>query len=82
MYAQQGIRCNAIAPGGVDTNITSTLQHVSEFGASRTKLPQSVMPRMGTSEEIANVALFLATDEASFINGTVITADGGWTAAF
>lgn len=82
MYAQKGIRCNAIAPGGVETNIGSTMKNINEFGVSRTKLAQSVMPRGGKPEEIAQVALFLASDDASFVNGAVITADAGWTAAF
>ncbi|GAB3061634.1 SDR family oxidoreductase [Virgibacillus ainsalahensis] len=82
MYAQKGIRCNAIAPGGVATNIASSMNNVSEFGMERTKAVQAVMPRVGQAEEIAQVALFLASDESSFVNGTVVTADGGWTAAF
>lgn len=82
MYAKEGIRCNAIAPGGVDTNIGSSMTSLNEFGASRTQLTHAVMPRSGQAEEIAQVALFLASDESSFVNGTVITADGGWTAAF
>lgn len=82
MYAQKGIRCNAIAPGGVETNIASSMKNINEFGASRTQLAQAVMPRSGQPEEIAQVALFLASDESSFVNGTVVTADGGWTAAF
>ncbi|MFU0791123.1 SDR family oxidoreductase [Virgibacillus proomii] len=82
MYADEGIRCNAIAPGGVETNIGLTMKHISEFGAGRTQKGQAVMPRMGKPEEIATVALFLATEDSTFINGTVITADGGWTAAF
>ncbi|WP_334077583.1 SDR family oxidoreductase [Paenibacillus sanfengchensis] len=82
MYAQQGIRCNAIAPGATMTNISSTIKNVNEFGASRTKVTQGVIPRIGQAEEIAEVALFLASDESSFINGAVIAADGGWTAAF
>lgn len=82
MYAQQGIRCNAIAPGATMTNINSTIKNVNEFGASRTKVTQGVIPRIGQAEEIAEVALFLASDEASFINGAVIAADGGWTAGF
>lgn len=82
MYAQKGIRCNAIAPGGVETNIGTSIKSVDEFGASRTKVVQDVMPRKGKAEEIAQVALFLASDDSSFVNGTVLTADGGWTAAF
>ncbi|GGA32747.1 3-ketoacyl-ACP reductase [Kroppenstedtia guangzhouensis] len=82
MYAQKGIRCNAIAPGGVETNIASTMKNINKFGASRTQLGQAVMPRIGKPEEIAQVALFLASDDSSFINGAVITADAGWTAAF
>ncbi len=82
MYAQKGIRCNAIAPGGVNTNIGSSMKNISEFGISRASLTHQVSPRAGEPEEIAQVALFLASDEASFINGTVITADAGWTAAF
>ncbi|GAA0433276.1 MAG: SDR family oxidoreductase [Bacillota bacterium] len=82
MYADKGIRCNAIAPGGVATNIGASMKNVNELGASRTKAGQAVMPRAGQPEEIANVALFLASEDSSFINGTVITADAGWTAAF
>ncbi len=83
MYAPKGIRCNAIAPGGgVATNISSSMKNVSELGMERTKAVQAVMPRVGQPEEIAQVALFLASEESSFVNGTVITADGGWTAAF
>ncbi|MNJ46069.1 4-formylbenzenesulfonate dehydrogenase TsaC1/TsaC2 [compost metagenome] len=82
MYAQKGIRCNAIAPGAVMTNITSSITNVDEFGASRTKVTQGVIPRLGQADEIAKVALFLASDESSFVNGAVITADAGWTAGF
>lgn len=80
MYANSGIRCNAIAPGGVETNIGSTMTHISEFGMGRTQPGMAVNPRIGKPEEIAYVALFLASDESSFVNGTVITADSGWTA--
>lgn len=82
MYAQKGIRCNAIAPGGVATNITSSVKGFNEFGASRTQLASAVIPRIGEPEEVAKVALFLASDDSSFVNGTVVTADAGWTAAF
>jgi NAD(P)-dependent dehydrogenase (short-subunit alcohol dehydrogenase family) len=82
MYAQKGIRCNAIAPGATITNISSSMTNLNEFGASRTKITQGVIPRAGTPEEIAQVALFLGSDESSFVNGAIVTADAGWTAAF
>lgn len=80
MYATEGIRCNAIAPGGVETNIGASMQGISEFGFGRQQLGMAINPRVGKAEEIAKVALFLASDESSFVNGTVITADAGWTA--
>lgn len=80
MYAPQGVRCNVIAPGGVETNIGSTMGNINEFGMGRIQPGMANNPRMGQSEEIATVALFLASDDASFVNGTVITADAGWTA--
>lgn len=82
MYAQKGIRCNAIAPGATITNIASTMTNINEFGASRTQVTQGAIPRAGQPEEIAQIALFLASDESSFVNGAVITADAGWTAGF
>lgn len=82
MYAQKGIRCNAIAPGAVNTNISASMKNINPFGMERTKAVQGVIPRVGEAEEIAKAALFLASDEASFVNGTVLTVDGGWTAAF
>lgn len=80
MYAQKGIRCNAIAPGGVNTNIGQSMSKPSEFGSSRAMIGGGIMPRMGEASEIAKTALFLACDDSSFLNGTVVTADGGWTA--
>lgn len=78
-YAQQGIRCNAIAPGGVNTNIARDI-HPNPLGYEKISLGFQTIPRQGESEEIARVALFLASDDSSFVNGTVIVADGGWTA--
>lgn len=82
MYAKKGIRCNAIAPGAVETNIGSSMKNINEFGMERAGLAHGLSPRSGQPEEIAQAALFLASDESSFVNGTVITVDGGWTAAF
>jgi NAD(P)-dependent dehydrogenase (short-subunit alcohol dehydrogenase family) len=79
MYAQKGIRCNAIAPGSVETNIVSSMTRISEFGMGRTRPGMATNPRLGKPEEIAKVALFLASEDSSFVNGTVVTVDGGWT---
>lgn len=79
MYAKKGIRCNAIAPGGVNTNIMKNAQPDAE-GAVLCSSGIGSNPRMGEPEEIAKTALFLASEDSSFITGTVITADGGWTA--
>jgi NAD(P)-dependent dehydrogenase (short-subunit alcohol dehydrogenase family) len=79
MYAQKGIRCNAIAPGGVNTHIADSLIP-DALGYERCISGASMMPRMGEPEEIAQIAAHLCSNEASFINGAVITADGGWTA--
>jgi NAD(P)-dependent dehydrogenase (short-subunit alcohol dehydrogenase family) len=79
-YANLGIRCNAIAPGAVNTNIGTTIYHPSQFGMERSMAGINLNPRVGEPGEIAKVALFLACDDSSFVNGTVITADAGWTA--
>lgn len=80
MYATNGIRCNVIAPGGVETNIGSSMTNINHFGMERIQVGLGVNPRVGKPEEIAAIALFLASDESSFVNGTVITGDAGWTA--
>lgn len=79
-YGGMGIRCNAIAPGGVNTNIGKTIDNPSKLGMDRAMSGIANNPRMGEPEEIAQVALFLASDDSSLVNGTVVTADGGWTA--
>lgn len=79
-YAKLGIRCNAIAPGAVNTNIGTTIYDPSKFGMERSMAGISLNPRVGEPGEIATIALFLASDDSSLVNGTVITADAGWTA--
>ena len=80
MYADKRIRCNIICPGGVESEIGVGISHPSEFGFSRVRLGMGNVPRSGSPEEIATIALFLATDDSSFVNGTEIVADAGWTA--
>lgn len=50
------------------------------FGYERCVSGGANMPRMGEADEIAKTALFLASADSSFVNGTVVTVDGGWTA--
>lgn len=82
MYSKSGIRCNAIAPGGVQTNITDTIdmEHLSPLVNDRIMAGMPVMPRTGEPDEIAQVALFLASDDSSFINAHVCVVDGGFSA--
>lgn len=81
MYANKGIRCNTIAPGGVETNIgESEFMKKTNLKAFEIIQPGMVNnPRMGQPIEIANAALFLASNDSSFVNGAVLTVDGGWT---
>ncbi len=79
-YAKLGIRCNAIAPGAVNTNIGTTIYDPNVFGMERAMAGINLNPRIGEPEEIAKIALFLACDDSSLINGAIITADAGWTA--
>ena len=81
-YAKTGIRCNAICPGWVDTPINHAhakmlggLDHVYSTISSFQPIG-----RPGTSREIANLVLFLASDESSFMTGSIVSADGGMTA--
>ncbi|MGP8215596.1 MAG: glucose 1-dehydrogenase [Bacteroidia bacterium] len=79
MYGPKGIRCNAIAPGGVNTNIMEGA-NPNKFGMERMNTGTASNIRTAEPVEIANLALFLASDKSSNINGAVVVADGGWTA--
>ncbi len=83
MYAKQGIRCNAICPGGTRTNIAETMpqDRLDPAGAMRAGAYAALIPATLEPEDIAALALFLASDESRFINGAIIPADAGWTAA-
>jgi NAD(P)-dependent dehydrogenase (short-subunit alcohol dehydrogenase family) len=77
-YGRDGIRCNAIAPGQIvgEREVALPAANSLEDQLSRDCYP---LGRYGRPEEIASCALFLASDEASFVTGTVLTADGGLT---
>ncbi len=74
--APLGIRVNAIGPGFIETNMTSVLDEVDAY--RNLVIGSTPMGRKGTPDEIANVALFLASSEASFVTGELIHPDGGW----
>jgi NAD(P)-dependent dehydrogenase (short-subunit alcohol dehydrogenase family) len=83
MYATRGIRCNAICPGGTATNIAESMptERLDPEGAARAQAYAALIPAFMTPEDMAGLALYLASDEAVRINGAIIPADGGWTAA-
>ncbi len=71
-FGSRNIRCNAIAPGFIETDMTGVLPQETKNGI----LASVPMKRMGKPEEIANVALFLASDLSSYVSGQVISACG------
>lgn len=82
-YAKAGLRCNALAVGGVSTNIMESIRDfsVDEAALGRLAAHHASSPGMLEPLDIANVALFLATDESRHLNGAVIPVDMGWSAA-
>lgn len=80
MYMPDGIRCNVIAPGGIATEISSSMGIPNMNGYGRVKNVLATAPAPGSAEQIASAALFLASDESSYVNGDVLLVDGGWAA--
>ncbi|MFK4730466.1 SDR family oxidoreductase [Agromyces mediolanus] len=78
MYGPQGIRVNAVAPGGVATGIPFP-PHVSEAGQARLTPFQQQIPTIATAEQLAASITFLLSDDGVNINGAVLPSDGGWS---
>jgi 3-oxoacyl-[acyl-carrier protein] reductase len=76
-YARKGIRCNVICPGAVETGMTKEI-FASPDAAVMAAVESAPIGRWAQPDELANVALFLASDEASFVNGAVYLVDGGF----
>ena len=80
-FVSQGIRCNAICPGTVDTpSLQGQMRATGDYAAARAQfIARQPMGRLGRPEEIAELALYLATDAATFTTGQIHVIDGGWT---
>jgi len=75
-YGNQGIRANVIAPGMIDTPMSKRMQGIPEIMEYLEN--RQPLGALGTPRDIANAALFLASNESAFITGTIMPVDGGW----
>lgn len=79
-YGPQQIRCNAIAPGHIDTGFGAAMTNIDKFGMEIATRGVNLIPRAGQVDDISSIAVFLASSESSYVNGITLTADGGWSA--
>ncbi|MDO5154881.1 MAG: glucose 1-dehydrogenase [Eubacteriales bacterium] len=77
MYLHKGIRCNAICPGAIKTDMSANHEQESAFGFERVKAGMDPVVPYGTPKNIADAVLFITSDDASFITGASLTVDGG-----
>jgi NAD(P)-dependent dehydrogenase (short-subunit alcohol dehydrogenase family) len=77
-YAARGVRANCVAPGFIDTPMVASVLNLFDDPAMADRI--TPMRRPGTAMEMAYGCLYLASDESSYCNGTVLTIDGGTTA--
>lgn len=79
MYQAEGIRCNAIAPGAIATEIALSIGIPNMTGFEKIQPVTALSREPGEATDIAKAALFLASDQSSYISGAIIPVDGGWT---
>ena len=79
-YARQGVRCNALCPGPIETPLLLAL--LSDEEKKQRRFVHIPMGRLGRAEELAKAALFLASDDSSYMTGASLIVDGGITAAY
>lgn len=79
-YMKEGIRSNIIAPGGISTEIASSMGMPNLDGAARVHPIQALAPAPGEAMDIANAALFLASEDSAYVSGVILPVDGGWSA--
>jgi NAD(P)-dependent dehydrogenase (short-subunit alcohol dehydrogenase family) len=79
-YARKGIRCNALCPGPIDTPLLAEL--LSDPARRQRRFVHIPIGRLGQAEELAKAALFLASDDSSYMTGASLIVDGGITAAY
>lgn len=77
-YARDSVRVNAICPGGVDTPMIASMMDTEERAERFAK--SHPLKRMGTPQDIAYYALYLASEESSWVTGTIVPVDGGYSA--
>ncbi|HEY5860198.1 MAG TPA: glucose 1-dehydrogenase [Actinomycetota bacterium] len=79
-YARKGVRCNALCPGPIETPLL--MQLLSDEQKKQRRFVHIPMGRLGQAEELARAALFLASDDSSYMTGASLIVDGGITAAY
>ena len=78
-FVKQGIRCNAICPGTVETpSLQDRIEAAGGDAARKAFIERQPMGRLGTADEIAYLALYLASDESAYTTGQIHIIDGGW----
>ena len=80
LHARENIRVNALCPGPLQTDLL--MKFLDDDAKKQRRLVHVPMGRFGLAEEMAKAALFLASDESSYVTGTEFTVDGGITAAY